>query len=71
LINSHRVHIPIVTNDQITFMVGGEEKQMKVGEVWEINNATFHRVMNESNEDRIHLILDWVPNVTLREGDVQ
>lgn len=71
LINSHRVHIPIVTNDQITFMVGGEEKQMKVGEVWEINNATFHRVMNESDEDRIHLILDWVPNITLREGDVQ
>jgi tetratricopeptide (TPR) repeat protein len=62
LLNCHRVHIPIVTNEQVIFIVGGEEKNMKVGEFWEINNGTDHAVENRSEEDRIHMIIDWMPN---------
>ena len=50
-------------------MVGGEQKVMRAGEMWEINNATLHAVDNQSDEDRIHLIIDWVPNATVRPED--
>lgn len=62
LLNCHRVHIPIVTNDDVIFFVGGEEKNMQVGELWEINNGLDHAVENRGYEDRIHLIIDWMPN---------
>jgi tetratricopeptide (TPR) repeat protein len=35
---------------------------MQVGELWEINNGLDHAVENRSDEDRIHLIIDWMPN---------
>ena len=62
LLNCHRVHLPIVTNDDVVFHVGGEEINMQVGELWEINNSTVHAVENHGTHDRIHLIVDWMPN---------
>jgi len=69
LLKCHRIHIPIVTNDQVVFTIGGEEKVLGEGEMWEINNATLHAVDNRSALDRIHLIVDWVPNSTVRAED--
>ncbi|MDH3634202.1 MAG: aspartyl/asparaginyl beta-hydroxylase domain-containing protein [Gammaproteobacteria bacterium] len=69
LLKCHRIHIPVITNDQVTFTIGGEEKVLGEGEMWEINNATLHAVDNRSDEDRIHLIVDWVPNSTVRPED--
>ena len=65
----HRIHVPIITNDEVVFSVGGEELNMREGEMWEINNATLHAVENRSEQDRIHLIVDWVPNSTVRPED--
>ncbi len=62
LLNCHRVHIPLITNDEVIFSVGGEEKNMKPGEFWEINNGIDHAVENRSDQDRIHIIVDWMPN---------
>jgi len=62
LMKVHRIHIPIVTNEQNIFFVNGEEKNMRTGEVWEINNALIHMVENRSDQERIHLIIDWMPN---------
>ena len=62
LMNCHRVHIPLISNDDVAFFVGGEEKNMKVGEFWEINNSVDHAVENRGDEDRIHIIIDWMPN---------
>ena len=59
LVNSKRTHIPIITNDLVTFTIGGEIKNLKEGEIWEINNIKEHSVDNNSSEDRIHLIIDW------------
>jgi len=57
----HRMHIPLITNDQCEFRVGDELMHMKVGEIWEINNTNkIHSVKNNSNQDRIHLIVDWI-----------
>lgn len=69
LLKCHRVHLPIVTNDDVIFWVGGEAKRMRAGELWEINNATLHAVYNRADAARIHLIVDWVPNSTVRPED--
>ena len=58
----HRIHIPIVTNEKSIFFVNGEEKNMRGGEIWEIDNEAVHMVENRSDADRIHLIVDWMPN---------
>lgn len=62
LLNCHRVHIPLISSDDVAFSVGGEEINMGVGEFWEINNGVTHGVENRGTEDRIHLIVDWMPN---------
>ena len=54
-----RTHIPLITNDKVKFIVGDEEKYMKVGEIWEINNQNTHSVVNDSDYDRIHFIIDY------------
>lgn len=58
--HSHRVHVPIITNDQVRFTVGGETLVIPEGEIYEINNRRAHSVCNEGNEPRVHLILDYV-----------
>ena len=57
----HRTHIPIITNEFVTFYVGNESKKMLEGEVWEINNAQYHSVTNEGLDCRLHLIVDYYP----------
>ena len=60
LAKSHRMHLPIITNEQNLFSVGDAEVHMKAGEVWEINNRREHGDVNGGREDRIHLIVDYV-----------
>jgi len=69
LIKCNRIHVPLITNSKAIFMIGGEEKVLGAGEMWEINNATLHAVDNKSKQDRIHLIIDWIPNETVRSFD--
>jgi aspartyl/asparaginyl beta-hydroxylase (cupin superfamily) len=57
----NRVHIPIITNKDVFFKIEDQIKQLKEGEMWEINNSErLHSVENNSNKDRIHLIIDWI-----------
>jgi len=60
LSKSHRMHLPVITNEQNLFSVGDTEVHMKAGELWEINNRREHGVVNGGSEDRIHLIVDYV-----------
>ena len=57
-----RHHIPIVTNENVLFFVNDEVKNMQVGECWEINNSHFHSVENNGDTERIHLLIDIMPN---------
>lgn len=59
LIKCKRTHIPIITNENVKFTIGGETKYLQEGEIWEINNTEEHSVVNDSDEDRIHLIVDY------------
>lgn len=54
-----RIHLVLQTSKDVIFTVDGEEKNMKVGEMWEINNTKTHSVFNQGTVDRIHLILDY------------
>jgi hypothetical protein len=60
LLLARRTHIPIITNPEVFFIVDDEEKNMKEGEIWEIDNSKVHSVENLSDEDRIHFIIDYV-----------
>lgn len=62
LMLSRRNHIPIVTSDNVYFGVGDEKINMKAGECWEINNSRLHFVENNSDIDRVHLLIDIMPH---------
>ena len=58
---SHRIHVPITTNDRVRFMIDGRPYRMEVGQAYEINNQKTHSVMNSGKEDRITFIFDYMP----------
>jgi hypothetical protein len=62
-----RHHIPIITNKNVAFIVDKEKVNMQEGEVWEINNMKKHEVLNPSDQDRIHLLIDIIPNQYIKE----
>lgn len=53
-----RIHIPLITNPAVTFYCADQNIHMAAGECWIFNSWRRHRVVNESNEDRIHLVID-------------
>lgn len=57
----HRIHVPIVTNDRVFFVVGEEVRRMREGEIWEINNKRRHSVQNLGPTGRVNLVCDWAP----------
>jgi quercetin dioxygenase-like cupin family protein len=57
---SHRIHLALVTNDEVKFTVGNTTKNLLPGELWEINNRRKHTVMNNGTEGRVHMIMDFV-----------
>lgn len=58
---SRRFHIPIKTNDLVIFTSDKESRILKTGILYELNNTKYHSVKNNSNENRIHLIVDVLP----------
>ncbi len=63
----NRIHIPIITNENVVFLVGGESKVMLEGEMWEINNLKEHSVSNDGKSDRVHLIIDYYASKKFRD----
>ena len=53
-----RIHIPVITNSDVTFYCGDELINMKSGECWIFDSWRNHRVINAAGEDRIHLVID-------------
>ena len=62
-----RLHIPVHTNEHVSFYVNGELVPMAEGSCWYINANLPHRVANEGKADRIHLVVDCLVNDWLRE----
>ena len=53
-----RIHIPIITNPKVTFYCADQHTHMQAGECWIFNSWRRHRVTNDGDEDRIHLVID-------------
>lgn len=53
-----RVHVPVVTNPNVTFLCGDASVHMGPGECWTFDNWRPHNVVNEGAEPRIHLVID-------------
>jgi hypothetical protein len=70
LVLCRRIHIPLQTNEKCFFTVGGDKRNLKLGEIWEINNdKKEHSVDNLGETDRIHLIVDWVEESLFQQYD--
>ena len=55
-----RVHVPIVTQPTVRFECGGAAVNMAAGECWVFDTWRPHRVLNDADESRIHLVVDTV-----------
>ena len=55
-----RVHVPIVTDERVRFIVDDEEVHMGAGQVWVFDTWDRHRVENPVQAQRIHLVIDTV-----------
>ena len=53
-----RIHIPISTNPAVVFYCGAEKIHMGEGECWIFDNWRRHNVVNGSEYERIHLVID-------------
>lgn len=57
-----RIHIPVLTNPQVEFILDDKKIDMKEGEAWYLNFNLYHSVRNNGITDRIHLVMDCVVN---------
>ena len=56
------IHVPLVTNPKVQFMVGSERIATQPGQAFELNNKLPHSVENHGDTARIHLIVDYAPD---------
>ncbi len=61
-----RIHVPIVTNPEVRFLLNGTRVVMDEGTCWYLRLSDPHAVTN-NGPDRIHLIIDMEANDWLRE----
>lgn len=54
----HKVHVPLLTNPGVEFMVAGDVYHFPVGRAVEVNNLAPHAVRNTGDTHRIHLIFE-------------
>jgi len=62
-----RLHIPVITNDQVEFYLGGERCHWQEGEFWFGDFTVPHWVSNKSDVTRVHLVLDVAVDEKLLE----
>ncbi|WP_017712890.1 aspartyl/asparaginyl beta-hydroxylase domain-containing protein [Prochlorothrix hollandica] len=60
---THKIHIPIRTHADVEFMVGTKRYHFPEGYAFEVNNKAIHAAFNNSDIDRIHLIIEYFEEV--------
>ena len=53
-----RFHIVLQSQPGVVFRAGEEQAYMATGEVWWFDNKQEHTVVNNSADDRIHMVID-------------
>lgn len=56
--NRVRIHIPITTYPDVQFYCGDQQLHMRAGECWIFDSWRQHKVINNSQFDRTHLVID-------------
>lgn len=62
-----RLHVPVVTHDDVYFYLDGDHVVMRPGEMWYLDFSKPHWVQNKSTIARVHLVFDLVVNSWLRD----
>ena len=55
----HKIHVPLLTNERVTFFIDGVGYHFQEGEAVEVSNMAVHAVENAGDTDRIHLIFEY------------
>lgn len=55
-----RVHVPVMTQPTVRFDCGDASVHMQAGECWIFDTWRKHRVLNDAEASRIHLVVDTV-----------
>jgi len=59
-----RIHIPVVTNPDVIFLLNRTRVVMEAGTAWVLRLADPHSVANNGATDRVHMLVD----LTMNEG---
>jgi len=62
-----RIHIPIVSPAEAEFILDDERLELAEGECWYVNVDLKHRLANNGDRDRVHLVIDVVVDDWLRK----
>lgn len=62
-----RLHVPVITNEKVEFLLNHKMVTMKAGECWYLRLSDPHMVSNKGDTSRIHLVLDMHLNDWLKE----
>ena len=72
-----RIHVPLVTNSDVTVTINNKKYKMETGKIYNFNNTLSHSVVNNSDMERVHLIIDYVDqkvldllNIKIEETDI-
>lgn len=57
---AHKIHVPLITNDQALFSVADEVYHFEKGKSYEVNNTAKHWAKNVGDTARIHLIFEYL-----------
>jgi hypothetical protein len=53
-----RIHIPVVTNPDVIFLLNGTRVVMDAGSAWYLRLRDPHSVVNNGATDRVHMLVD-------------
>ncbi len=62
-----RLHFPVITNPRVEFYCEDDRIILQEGQCWYLNANLPHRVSNNGDEDRIHLVIDCKVNDWLKD----
>jgi len=62
-----RVHIPVITHEKVAWKLRKETIPLREGEAWYLSVCEPHSVQNNSDIDRIHIVLDMRVNKWMRD----
>jgi quercetin dioxygenase-like cupin family protein len=60
-----RLHVPVVTNPEVRFLVNDQRVIMRPGETWHVDVRFPHEVANDGTSMRVHLVADLARNPEL------